>query len=77
VSKRLDDAVWQAVADCDEIDENTMVTGFVVLASFVTPDGTTHLFSDTQDDQTCHQTLGLLSFALAVENRRAADSMDE
>lgn len=49
-----------------------MVTGYVVIASFLDETGDSRIFSDALENQRCHQTLGLLSFAEAIEKRRAA-----
>lgn len=51
-----------------------LVTGFVVVASFLDSDGDQRIYGNTLDDQRCHTTLGLLSYGLAVETARAKES---
>jgi hypothetical protein len=50
------------------------VTEYVVLAAFVGADGEAKIWSDTAEGQQCHQTLGLLAYATAIESARAADA---
>jgi hypothetical protein len=58
-------------------DEGALVTAYVVLASFVDRNGIASVYTETIDGQRCHETLGLLTFGLAIENRRAAREDDE
>lgn len=51
-----------------------LVTGFVVLAEFIGPDGDERIYCDTMTDQRAHRTLGLLEFARAIEQRKVADA---
>jgi hypothetical protein len=65
------DHLLKAITEC----VGGVVTGFVVMASFMDDDGDRRIFSDTMQDQRCHETIGLLGFGLAVENTRAARSI--
>lgn len=67
------DRLLRAVSECVD----GVVTGFVVMASFMDDDGDRRIYCDTMQDQRCHESLGLLSYGLAVENHRAATSLDE
>jgi hypothetical protein len=69
------DAITEAVAATDETNGAVVVTGFVVVASFM-DDGGRSIFSDTLDEQRCHETLGLLAFATAMENHRVIHPED-
>lgn len=59
------------------IGEGVMVTAYVVVASFIDANGEKNIITDTAADQRCHESLGLLSWGLAVENARAADTWRE
>lgn len=48
-----------------------IVTGFVVIYTYADREGEHHIGCDTMRDQRCHQTMGMLSFGLAIEERRA------
>lgn len=64
-----DDLLSAITADVDE-DRNgagVVVTSFVVIGSFIDAEGDRHIYSNTMDGQRCHETLGLLAFAQAVE----------
>lgn len=65
------DKLLSAITECLE---GGMVTGFVVMVSFVDEDGDRRIYCDTMQDQRCHEGLGLLSYGLAVEQGKAADS---
>lgn len=71
---RLLDAIGQAIVSSDdfETDANVIVTEYVVLAAFVEANGERSVYCDTIEDQTCSQSLGLLAFGTAIENKRAA-----
>lgn len=68
------DRLLKAVTECIG---SGVVTGFVLVASFMDDDGDRRIYGETMQDQRCHETLGLLSYGLAVENRRAAQVLDE
>lgn len=59
------------------IGGGAMVTSYIVIASFITEDGDRNIITDTAYNQRCHESLGLLSWGLAVENARAADTWRE
>lgn len=67
------DAVSAVLNSDEDVDQPVMVTGFVLLAEFVDDEGASHIYADTFEGQSCHETLGLLTYAVAVETRRAAD----
>jgi hypothetical protein len=54
-----------------------IVTAFALVAAFADGDGVTALYTETMPDQRCHETLGLLSFAVALENQRAIGGGDD
>lgn len=54
-------------------DTGGIVTGFVVLATFLGQDGEERVYFDTMAGQRATATLGLLSAATAIETRRFAD----
>lgn len=54
-----------------------MVVGYVVIANFLGGDGASRVYVDSMENQRCHETLGLLAYGWAIENRRAADSADD
>lgn len=54
------------------LDQGTFITSYVCIASFIGADGEKNIITDTASDQRCHESLGLLSWGLAVENARAA-----
>lgn len=66
-----DDAVINCLST--QIEGEGFVTGFVLVATYTDSDGDTRIWTDTMRDQRCHSTLGLLSWALAVEQARAQD----
>ena len=51
-----------------------IVTGYVLIAEYTDVDGDQRIIADIMEDQRCHRTLGLLSFAAAIENEKAARS---
>lgn len=65
------DRLLRAVTEC----VGGVITGFVVVASFMDEDGDRRIYSDTMQDQRCHETIGLLGFGLAVEEGRAVRSI--
>ncbi len=65
------DRLLKAITEC----VGGIVTGFVVMASFMDDDGDRRIFSHTMQDQRCHETLGLLGYGTAVESLRAARSV--
>ena len=67
------DSILNAIAD--EVDG--MVTEFVVIASFIDPEGGSHIYTCAPDGQRCHTTLGLLDFGQAIERRKAAAAWDD
>jgi hypothetical protein len=69
------DAVTDAIRENADID--AMVTSFVLIASFVPPDGEPSIYTETAEHQRCHETLGLLAFGTARENTRAVNPEDE
>jgi hypothetical protein len=52
---------------------SVMVTEYVVLASYVDNEGVRAVYLDTVDGQTCTQSLGLLAFGMAIENKHAGE----
>jgi hypothetical protein len=69
------DAVTDAIRS--NADGEAMVTAFVLIASFVPPDGESSIYTETAEHQRCHETLGLLAFGLAHENVRAVNPEDD
>lgn len=69
-----DDAILNVLSE--QIDSG-MVTSFVLVAVYTDDEGDTRIWSDTMRDQRSHQTLGLLSWGLAVENERVAQTWRE
>lgn len=59
------------------IGQGAMVTSYIVIASFITADGDRNIITDTASNQRNHESLGLLSWGMAVENARAADTWRE
>lgn len=70
-------ALTSEIAEYEEVDGEVMVTGFVVLAEFLNERGQRSIWCDTFEGQRCHQTLGLLSYGMAVESRRAALEVED
>lgn len=68
-----DDALLNTLSE--QIDG--MVTGFVLVATYTDDQGENNIWTDTMRDQRCHTTLGLLSWASAVEEARAQDTWRE
>lgn len=66
------DLILDAIAGQEQVAG--LVIGYVVVATFLDADGESRIFSDTFENQKCHQTLGLLAFATAIETRKAADA---
>lgn len=55
-----------------------IVTGYVLVAEYTDEDGDQRIIADVMENQRCHRTLGLLSFAIAIEQQKAARSwLDE
>lgn len=54
-----------------------MVTSYIVVATYVDEDGDERIWSEAAPDQRCHQTMGLLSWGMAVENRHVGDMWAE
>jgi hypothetical protein len=69
----LHGAIISAIAAREDVP-GALVTSYVVLAAFVDGDGVGKLYTETADGQRCHETLGLLSFAMATEGYSAATS---
>lgn len=57
-------------------DERPLVTSYVLIAGFIDDTGDRAIYTDTADNQRCHETLGLLAFGTAVESRRATQPDD-
>lgn len=76
VDDDLHNAISSTIAAREDVP-GALVTSYVVLAAFVDGDGVGKLYTETADGQRCHETLGLLSFALATEQHNAATSEDE
>lgn len=66
------DHLLAAITECT----GGVVTGYVVVASFIDEDGDQRIYGNTMDDQRCHASLGLLSYGLAVEQGRAQSFHD-
>lgn len=60
----------------DKTGDEGFVTAYVVVAAFTDPDGVSSVYTETMDDQRCHETLGLLAFGAALENNRAVTGED-
>jgi hypothetical protein len=71
------DAIAAEIARYTGDSGPTVVTEFVVLASFVDARGERRIWGDSADDQRCHQTLGLLAYGTAVESARALEENDD
>jgi hypothetical protein len=71
----LIDALTTVIAQREGV-EGALVTNFVVVASFIDRNGENSIYTETPPTQRCHETLGLLSFGLALENRRAVTGED-
>jgi hypothetical protein len=69
------DAVTDAIRE--NVDTDAMVTSFVLVASFVPPNGESSIYTETAEHQRCHETLGLLAFGTAHENARAVAPEDD
>lgn len=67
----------EAILDCLSSQINGMVTSFVMVAAYVDDEGETRIWSDSLTNQRCHQSMGLLSWALAVEQAKAQDCWRE
>lgn len=52
-------------------------TGFVLVATFMGEDGDRRIYCDTMRGQLCHESMGLLSWGLAIEQRRAQLTWEE
>lgn len=72
---RLLDAITAEVRD--NTGAEGFVTNYVVVASFTDGDGVANIYTETAEDQRCHETLGLLTFASAVESNRAVTGEDD
>lgn len=68
-------AIANAVTDYHG-DEHPLVTSYVLIASFIGDDGERSIYTDTTEGQRCHETLGLLAFATAIETHRASHPDD-
>lgn len=67
------DEIMETLGRCIAADSvGGIVTGFVVMATFVDADGDRRIYCNTARDMRCHETLGLLQYGLAVESERAA-----
>lgn len=66
-----------ALIDCLSEQIEGFVTGFVLVATYNDTDGESRIWTDTMRDQRCHQTMGLLAWASAVEAGRAQDTWRE
>lgn len=73
-----DDLLSAITADAiGEGGPGVIVNQFVVVASFMDADGLGHVYSNTMANQRCHETLGLLAFATAIESAHAASPGDD
>lgn len=63
-----------------EIRENTggegFVTAYIVIAAFTDAEGDSNLYTESGENQRCHESLGLLAFGMAHENARALTGED-
>lgn len=64
-------AITADIIDGRDNGPAVVVTSFVAVASFMDEHGERHIYSNTMEDQRCHESLGLLAFATAIENDRA------
>lgn len=61
------DHILKAISECVD----GIVTGYVMLCTFMDDEGERRIYCDTMPDQRCHETIGLLGFGQAIESRRA------
>lgn len=54
-----------------------VVTGFVLVATFIDDEGDRRIWTDTMRGQLCHETIGLLGWAHAIEEQRAQRAWEE
>lgn len=66
------DALAQAIASNDDVDGMPIVTEYVAVAAFTDRYGESHVFTGTLEDQRNHTTMGLLSFALTIQQAEVA-----
>lgn len=63
-----------------EIRENTggegLVTSYIVIAAFTDTDGAGSMYTESGENQRCHESLGLLAFGMAHEQQRALTGED-
>ena len=71
------DSLTSEIAAYEHVEGEVIVTQFVVLAEFLNSDGDRAIWCDTFEGQRTHQTLGLLAYGMAVENRRAANAVED
>lgn len=60
----------------DRVEIEGLVDSYIVIASFTDAHGKTSLYTETMKNQRCHETLGLLAFAMAQENHSALTGDD-
>jgi hypothetical protein len=72
---RVLDAITTATRE--HTGEEVLVTAYIVIAAFADDTGGGSLYTETMDDQRCHESLGLLAFGLAHENHRAVTGDDD
>ena len=70
------DAITDAIANYEHVDGEVVVTGFVLVASFMGSEGRA-IYCDTLDGQRDHESLGLLAYATAIETARAVTTFNE
>lgn len=66
-----DDLLSAITADITEGEAGAVVTSFLVVGSFMDETGDRNIYSNVMDGQRCHESLGLLAFATAIEADRA------
>jgi hypothetical protein len=71
VSDDLLNALTATISKDEEVQGAVVVTSFVIVAEFMTEAGERQIYTDTIDDQRTHTTLGLLSFAMALQADQA------
>lgn len=70
------DAITEAIRNCEAVEGEVVVTGFVLVASFM-DEHDQAIYCDTFEDQRGHETLGLLAHATAIETAKAAENHRE
>jgi len=65
---RVEEAITAHILDDPDVT-GAVVTGFIVVASYVDQNGDRHAFGASNEGAHPHEVMGLLSYALAVEQQ--------